>query len=183
MDEKTLAAGNRYRISLIRMSGAVEGLKHAIAERLLPVFTRNTEKFIAWITAHREWIALHVERAFAVVSQVMRGCSRSAWASSTSSSASGSRGDREGRADRPRRRGRALHRAVDVAHRGARAGGRGCRGLLRGKESITGRIVYAFQRLNEQMETFGIKHVFTEALEEAKKFLRTSTKDWPTAGQ
>lgn len=73
MSGEQLAAANRYKITLDRMAAAVTGLKNAIALQLFPAMGRSTEQLIKWISAHRQWIALNVAKAFEKVSQVLHG--------------------------------------------------------------------------------------------------------------
>lgn len=171
MDEKTLAAGNRYRVTLDRLDGAVTGLKNSIAQRLFPAMTRSTEQFIAWISAHRKWIALKVEQSFRAVTQVLRGLLaigvgvvnlfERVWKSGTA--------------------GKVALVALGAVVAGLVAPwmslitvlalvAEDIEGYFEGRESITGRIVFAFEKLQKKLAKFGFKQIFVEGLEEAKKF-------------
>lgn len=152
MDEKTLAAGNRYRVTLERLSGAVEGLKHGIAERLLPAFTKSTEKLIAWIVAHREWIGLHVEKAFEAVSQVLHGL----LAIATGVVSIFERIWKSGATGKTVLAGLAAAVALFTAPWMSLIAilalvAEDIEGYFEGKDSITGRIVYAFERMSKEL--------------------------------
>jgi len=60
MDEKTVNSAGDFNDGLDRMFGALEGVRNAIASKLLPVLTPLIARFTDWIVANRELIATRV---------------------------------------------------------------------------------------------------------------------------
>ena len=71
MGGTTLVAAGKYRESMRLMMGAIEGVKISLSERLFPAFTRSAAQFGNWIASHRQWISLGVAQAFDAVSRVL----------------------------------------------------------------------------------------------------------------
>lgn len=167
MDEKSLAAANRYKMTLDRLDGAIQGLKNSISLRLLPAFSQATEGFIRWISAHRQWIALGIAKAFRDVSQVLGALVNIAkgaidimeriWKSSAL--------------------GKATLMGLGIVVASLTAPwlafmavlalvAEDIYGYFHGKDSITGRLLYAFDLLKARL---GIKDLWDHPIENWKK--------------